>query len=121
MKLELKVAELHEQNLKNLSLLSFFSDELKMIKNLLASYKTKEKIMEEKKNCSELDTQIARLKKQMVKQDSKLLTFLSKGYMVPEDKLKEGLCSVDEVNKVSRQFQTLKARLSYIIRERDME
>jgi hypothetical protein len=116
MKLELKVAELHEQNLKNLSLLAFFSDELKMIKNILSSYKSKQKIDEEHKHCTELDSKISKLKKQMVKQDSKLLTFLSKGYLIPEEKLKEGLCSSEEVNKVSRQFQTLKARLSYVIR-----
>ena len=120
MKADLKIQELHKRNLKYLGKLAFISDGLIIIKKMFVSIASKSGRADKEvvQDCSELDHKITRLKKNMIKHDSNLLSFLCTGKLIPEDKLKENERSIKELSEVNNKYIQLRTRIARMLKRK---
>lgn len=118
MKLELKIQEIHKENLKSIGRLAFIEDGLTVMKRMIAHLSgirpgaDKEVI----RDCSEIDHKIGRLKKTMIQQDCHLLSFLCTGKLVPDEKLSESKQSIEQVRLLNSQYRKLRSKIASLLK-----
>lgn len=119
MKLEMKVGEIHNENLRWVSDLSFISDQIKVFGKLLQE-RSKEKssaaIAEINEDFSKLQKKILVLKKKILRVDSQVCKLLTKGHLIPDEELDKVKPDKSDLREVRRKFSSLKLSVARILR-----
>lgn len=119
MKLELKIEQIHRENLKNISRLAFLSDGINVIKRMIAKLAAQKPGADKElaKDCSEIDKRIRTLKRSMINEDCHLLSFLCTGKLVPDNKLNESTESIKEVSELTRRYRMLRRKIAGMLKK----